>query len=282
MNFFSLLCKGINLISFLMNVLSLIIYIKNKYQIEIINLLKLELIIASLFQAIPLFTFPNQQSVKTKIFQAFYSGSFNLTISLISTFIAFSVCISIFYQEFFMKNSKLLTIIFSFLSWILTIFYSYYLFKIKIINCSTQNFCFYEIKKDFFPIIIHIILFILNFTSNIITIIATYKLIKDEELQIVYIKQLIGFILGSFVFYGPYFLGVIPLFFNVSNSKSLYDLWNNVRIFFFCMNGIFVSVLYIYSKSSYGEILELLCCKKSEYNNNSNNASFHLYKLREE
>ena len=141
--FFSLICKGVNFISFIMNILSIIIYIKNKYEIEIINMLKIELIIATFLQTVPLFTFPKEESIYLKVFQAFYSGSFNLTISLITTFIAISVCISIFYQEFFVKYSKLLTIIFSFLSWILTIFYSYYLFKLKSITCSTEFFCFY-------------------------------------------------------------------------------------------------------------------------------------------
>ena len=47
------------------------------------------------------------------------------------------------------------------------------------------------------------------------------------------------------------------------------------------MNGIFVSVLYIYSKSTYLEIWELLTCKTNE-NILNTTGSFHLYKLREE
>ena len=85
---FSLICKGVNFISFIMNILSIIIYIKNKYEIEIINMLKIELIIATFLQTVPLFTFPKEESIYLKVFQAFYSGSFNLTISLITTFIA--------------------------------------------------------------------------------------------------------------------------------------------------------------------------------------------------
>ena len=279
--FFSLICKGVNFISFIMNILSIIIYIKNKYEIEIINMLKIELIIATFLQTVPLFTFPKEESIYLKVFQAFYSGSFNLTISLITTFIAISVCISIFYQEFFVQYSKLLTIIFSFLSWILTIFYSYYLFKLKSITCSTEFFCFYEIKKDLFPIIIHIILFILNITSNIIMIIAIHKLIQDKELKKGFLRQVIGFISGSFIFYGPYFIAIIPLIFHLDNYKGVYNLWNSIRILFFCMNGLFVSVFYIYSKSSYVEIWELLTCKKNDNIYNSV-GSFHLYKLREE
>ena len=279
--FFSFLCKVINLISFIMNILSIILYFKNHYEIEILNILKIELIIATFLQTIPLFTFPNENNTFLKIFQAFYSGSFNLTISLITTFIAISVCISIFYQDFFVKNSKLLAIIFSFLSWILTIFYSYYLFKLKSVICFTRYFCFYEIKKDLFPIIIHIILLLLNIISNIIMIIAIYKLIQDKELQKGFIKQLIGFILGSFFFYGPYCIALIPFFTRLENNKKLYSLWNDIRILFFCMNGIFVSVLYIYSKSTYLEIWELLTCKTNE-NILNTTGSFHLYKLREE
>ena len=279
--FFSFLCKVINLISFIMNILSIILYFKNHYEIEILNILKIELIIATFLQTIPLFTFPNENNTFLKIFQAFYSGSFNLTISLITTFIAISVCISIFYQDFFVKNSKLLAIIFSFLSWILTIFYSYYLFKVKSVICFRNYFCFYEIKKDLFPIIIHIILFILNITSNIIMIIAIHKLIQDKELKKGFLRQVIGFISGSFIFYGPYFIAIIPLLFHLDNYKGVYNLWNSIRILFFCMNGLFVSVFYIYSKSSYVEIWELLICKKNDNIYNSV-GSFHLYKLREE
>ncbi len=279
--FFSLLCKVINLISFIMNILSIILYFKNHYEIEILNILKIELIIATFLQTIPLFTFPNENNTFLKIFQAFYSGSFNLTISLITTFIAISVCISIFYQDFFVKNSKLLAIIFSFLSWILTIFYSYYLFKVKSVICFRNYFCFYEIKKDLFPIIIHIILFILNINSNIIMIIAIHKLIQDKELKKGFLRQVIGFISGSFIFYGPYFIAIIPLLFHLDNYKGVYNLWNSIRILFFCMNGLFVSVFYIYSKSSYVEIWELLTCKKNDNIYNSV-GSFHLYKLREE
>lgn len=257
-----LVLKFICICSFIANFLSILNYIFRKHEMDIINILNIQLVIAIFFQSFPLLFTPNEYGGFLKIFQALYSATFNLCISIITTFIAVSCCISIFYEAFFSKNKKIFILSFSIISWTLPIIYELYLISIKHILCQ-RNFCFYEIKKVAFPFIIYFTLLIINISCNVIMIVAIKKLMKNnKELRNIFIKKLIAFMSSSIILYGTYLIGMIPEIFHFHSKKSIYNFWNFCRNLFQSLTGLFVSVCYIYNKSFVIELKNMFLCKK--------------------
>ena len=250
-------------ISFIVNLITIIIFIKNKHEMDISNILNIQLSIATFFQTLPLLFFFNDNSF-VNIFQSLYSATFNLTISLITTFIPLTICISFFYSNFFNRNQKLLSIIFSMLSWIITLFYERYLMNLRTIKCK-YSFCFYEYKRLFFPLFIYFILLIINVSSNILMMIAINKLVNNNNsLRKLFIKRLFGFLSGSIFFYGTYFFALILKIMYFPGHKKAYDFWNFINHLFQSLTGIFVNVVYIYSESFIREIKDFILCNKKE------------------
>lgn len=250
-------------ISFIVNLITIIIFIKNKHEMDISNILNIQLSIATFFQTLPLLFFFNDNSF-VNIFQSLYSATFNLTISLITTFIPLTICISFFYSNFFNRYQKLLSIIFSMFTWILTLIYERYLMNLRTIKCK-YSFCFYEYKKVFFPLVTYFILFIINGSSNILMIVAIYKIVNNNNsLRKIFMKKLFSFLSGSIFFYGTYFFALILKIKYFPAHKKAYDFWNFINNLFQSLTGIFVNVVYIYSESFIREIKDFIFCNKKE------------------